>query len=111
MTKIVCKWAKVSKFLVNPDGQVWPCCYLANPGYKQYITGMRDRPEVVARGVDDIVHPIINEYFEHKDELNVTNKPIEEILSHEWFTKTLPESWESDRPHRQCVVMCETTDE
>ena len=43
---------------------------------------MRDRPEIVERKVDDIVHPLLDEYFEHKDELNIHNHPIEEILAH-----------------------------
>jgi len=111
MSKIVCRWQKDNKFLVNPDGQVWPCCYLSNPGYKQYLTGMRDRPEIVERKVDDIVHPVLDEYFEHKDELNIHNHPIEEILAHPWFTETLPRSWEGNWPHRQCVVMCEKANE
>ena len=110
MAKIVCRWAQDNKFLVNPDGQVWPCCYLSNPGFKQYITGMRTRKEIVEAKVDDIVHPLLDEYFDNMDDLNINNKTIEEILSHDWFTKTLPESWSGNWPHRQCRVMCEVDD-
>ena len=27
---VTCKWLTMSKCLINPDGQVLPCCYLAN---------------------------------------------------------------------------------
>jgi hypothetical protein len=111
MSKIICRWARDNKFLVNPDGQVWPCCYLSNPAYKQELTGMKNRKNIKERKVDDIVHPVMNDYFDNKDDLNINNKPIEVILSHEWFNKTLPDSWTSDNPHRQCRVMCEVNDD
>lgn len=108
---IVCRWMEKNKFLVNPDGQVWPCCYLANTGYHHDLTGMRTEKKVVEAKVDDIVHPVMDEYFIHRDELNINKQPLEKILTHEWFTKTLPDSWKGDWPHRQCRLMCERADE
>lgn len=104
---IECIWAKENKFLVNPDGQVWPCCYLGNSGFTEKVNGRYKDPEVLEKGWDDIAHPIIQEYFKHADELNINNKPIEEILTHEWYTKTLPESWKGEKPHRQCKIWCD----
>lgn len=104
---IECIWAKENKFLVNPDGQVWPCCYLGNSGFTEKVNGRYKDPEVLKKGWDDIAHPIIQEYFKHADELNINNKPIEEILTHEWYTKTLPESWKGEKPHRQCKIWCD----
>ena len=39
MPCIECIWGKDNRFLVNPDGQVWPCCYLGNIGYTEKING------------------------------------------------------------------------
>lgn len=106
---IICRWMNNKngqKFLVNPDKQVWPCCYLANPGYRQKTNGEYKDPNIIAKGVADIAHPLMRSYFENEEELNLKNNSLEEVLNHEWFTKTLPESWEGDEPHRMCVVMC-----
>ena len=63
--------------------------------------------ELIAKGVDDITNPIIQEYREHADELNINNNSLEDILNHEWFTDTLPKSWTGNNPHRICVMMCD----
>lgn len=96
----------MNKFLVNPDKQVFPCCYLANQGYKFKVTGKYNDAGMISRGVDDVAHPLMQSYYQNQEELNLENHSIEEILNHEWFTKTLPESWDSDKPHRLCLVMC-----
>lgn len=49
---------------------------------------------------------VMAEYDKHRDDLNINNKPINEVLTHEWFTKTLPESWEKDNCLRQCKRWC-----
>ena len=56
---IKCKWAAENKFLVQPDGQVVPCCYLANAmypldeSYDKPVTAMSQlmgtRAEIVRR--------------------------------------------------------------
>lgn len=103
---IICRWMEENKFLVNPDQQVWPCCYLANQGYKFRQTGQYKDKDILERKVDDIASPVMQEYYKHEDELNLKNNSLEEILNHEWYTKTLPESWDSDNPQRVCVIMC-----
>ena len=103
---IVCMWKKEGKFLVNPDKQVWPCCYLGNQGYSFRVTNHHRDREMINKGVDDIANPVMQKYWDHEEELNLMNNSLENILNHEWFTKDLPESWNSDNPHRLCVVMC-----
>lgn len=103
---IICRWMKNEKFLVNPDRQVWPCCYLANQGYKFRVKGQHNDPNIIARQVDDIAHPVMQKYYEYENDLNLANNSIEDILKHEWFTEILPESWNSDNPHRLCLIMC-----
>lgn len=85
---IQCEWLKDNRVLVNPDGQVWPCCYLGNVGF-------------------DINHSVVREYKNKKDELNLfTNNNLCDIIQHDWFSKTLPNSWNSENPIRQCVEFC-----
>lgn len=106
---ILCKWKKEGRVLVNPDGQVYPCCYLCNPHYR-FLSGNKER---MTNEDDKTTHTqhIWDEYLNKKDELNVKNKPLEEIIQDEWFTKTLPKSWESeDTALKQCIEHC-TVDE
>ena len=49
----------------------------------------------------------MQKYWEWEDELNIHKHSLAEILSHEWFTKTLPDSWKGNNPHRVCVMMCD----
>ena len=95
---IKCKWAEGNRVIVNPDGQVFPCCYLANGMYQAKIEENTYRI--------NLEHVDI-EYKKSEDELNLKNKPIGAILNHEWFSKTLPESWEDEsKTHRNCRMFC-----
>jgi hypothetical protein len=101
-TYVRCSWQEEGRILVNPDGQVWPCCYFCNKAYYAEQTGKID--EWFSRYPDRIFH----KYFAHKEELNLKNRTMEEILSHEWFTKDLPESWiEEDTRAEQCQTFCQ----
>jgi hypothetical protein len=103
---IECMWQKDSKFLVNPDKQVWPCCYLGNQGYFMKAIAAHRDSDMLAKGVDDVVHPVMQEYYDHEDELNLANESLEDILNHKWYTETLPKSWDADKPVRLCMIMC-----
>ena len=35
MEKILCRWLEKKRLVVNPDGQVHPCCYFGNYHYMQ----------------------------------------------------------------------------
>jgi len=96
----------MNKILINPDKQVYPCCYLGNQGYKFKVTDKYNDPAILKKGVDDITHPVMQSYYKHQKELNLENNSIMEVLNHEWYTKTLPESWDTDEPHRLCMLMC-----
>ena len=88
---IVCEWGKKNKFVVNPDGQVIPCCYLANLLYSKTLSG-----------------GVMDEYVQNQQQYNAFVKPIPEILTSDWFTKTLPESWKSDETaHSVCKKWCD----
>jgi len=103
---IVCRWMQEDKFLVNPDKQVWPCCYLGNQGYSFRVGNHHRNREMLSKGVDDIANPVMQSYYDHEEELNLENNSLEDILNHKWYTETLPDSWDGDQPHRLCMVMC-----
>ena len=50
---------------------------------------------------------IMKQYQENKHDLNLNNKTMPEILSHDWFNKTLVESWEKEETTlMQCERFC-----
>jgi len=52
----------------------------------------------------------MHNYLENKDDLNLKKKSMEEILDHEWYQKTLPESWEKEETRlKECRDFCEYT--
>ena len=103
--KIVCQWAKDKKLLINPDGQAWPCCYLSNPAFTSKIQEERDGK--ISYGYDVVNHHIFDEYSKNEDKLNLFTNDLEDIINHEWFTKTLPESWKKpETTHKLCTTMC-----
>jgi hypothetical protein len=95
---IKCKWQEINRLLVNPDGQVYPCCYLGNLQYKYGVEendAARDSQAVM------------KEYNDNKEKYNIHSTDMRDIISSEWFTKTLPESWNDEtRTTRQCKKWC-----
>ena len=94
---ITCEWGVKNRVLVNPDGQVWPCCFFCNVGFKEKYT-----PDSHFHK-----HPLIKEYEKYEKELNVfgTNN-LNDIINHHWFKTLLPQSWNTDNPVPQCAKHC-----
>lgn len=122
---IQCEWMKSKRLLINPDGQVFPCCYFANVMYTADKLGRPDswKPKE-EYGIEDQIgdtervsyitatEGVLNEYHNEKEKYNIHHTPLEEIINSDWFTKTLPESW--DNPNiavRQCKKYCQMKDE
>jgi len=114
-TYIKCRWQEQGRILVNPDGQVYPCCYLCNKSYKTEQMGVFGPNNQV----EDMSQPGENWYYQERDkimieykrnyhDLNLKNKSMEEILNHEWYVKLLPESWEKEETRSpECRKFCE----
>jgi hypothetical protein len=105
---ISCKWLKSRKILVNPDGQVWPCCYFANTAYytKKLQETNRDA-EVPGGHRRQVTHPVLQEYSKRQDDMNIFTNKIDDVLDNEWYMKILPESWvDSDSTHPICIRFC-----
>lgn len=117
---IRCEWMETQRLLINPDGQTFPCCFLANVMYTAEKMGRPDKWDPKAEyGIEDQIgdiervsyitatEKVLNEYYERKDEYNIFKTPLEDIINSEWFTKTLPESWDDpNRAIRQCKKYC-----
>lgn len=97
LKKINCKWEIDNRVLVNPDGQVLPCCYFANSHFFNSITNKENNL---------VTHPLIKHYNQYKKSHNVFHNNLLDIIKSDWFRKKLPDSWNSDSPVPQCSKHC-----
>ncbi len=99
MTKIVCKFMNgTTSTVVNPDGQVWPCCYLCNQHYE-----VESNP--LAKQEND--HEVLKDYQKNKDKYNLKNDTLKNILNKDWFTKDLPNSFKDpNKAPDECQHIC-----
>lgn len=105
-----CIWLNERKIVVNPDGQVWPCCYLCNTGF----IVQHDKPEYYDKNYDLSLseNHIFVEYLKYKDELNLKNVDLVDILNHKWFNEVLPNSWKDEKiTHKLCKKFCQVVQE
>jgi hypothetical protein len=87
---IKCKWLETNRILVNPDGQVLPCCYLANVNWHQKQKGISKEK------ANTYIGEVMQEYNDNKEKYNIHTNDMRDIINGEWFTKTLPESWKDE---------------
>jgi radical SAM protein with 4Fe4S-binding SPASM domain len=105
MNKIVCRWLEKKRLVVNPDGQVHPCCYFANYHYIQ----THQNKDNFEKFWENPSMELFKDYHNDKDDLNIHKKSMKEILSHDWFSKKLPDSWkEQNTRHEICIRFCQT---
>ncbi len=95
---IVCEWGEKNKVVVNPDGQVLPCCFFCNSHFYN-----KQVPEAAKHFIE---HPVMLEYKKYEKELNVFNNNLIDIMNHKWFQSTLQGSWDNPRPVYQCEKFC-----
>lgn len=94
---ITCSWGKVNRILINPDGQVLPCCYLGNTHYNNKEGGP---------GYDDkFANNELMKKYKNK-EFNVFHNNLLNIVSSDWFSKDLKDSFTGGKPLKQCVTFC-----
>ncbi len=109
--RIRCKWAEENRFVVNPDGQVWPCCYFANLAYiSEKFKELGRRAELYSKN-SHMAHPVMQDYMRKKETMNAKNRPVHKILDDDWFNVTLPESWKNEETfHQLCSKNCRVND-
>jgi len=116
---ISCEWMNRKRIVINPDGQVIPCCYFANNIFVSKQFGYPDTyekpdeypleyalvnyPSSARKTVHD---PILKSYIDNEKDLNIFNNDIEDILDHKWFQE-LYDSWDdSDKISSICTKHC-----
>lgn len=95
--EIKCEWGGKNKILVNPDGQVFPCCFFCNTAFKE---------KFIEKKSSFFNHPLMKKYSEYEKELNVFNNNLNDIIKHKWFSTLLPNSWNTENPVMQCQKHC-----
>ena len=129
--KTHCKWIEDDEqMLVQPDGQVLPCCYLSNYFSKDRTLAVPKKETSNGkinstwvnknyREIEDQLYNIklvnfefnneyiLQEYTKRKDKLNIFTNDLEDILDNEWFVEILPKSWEdSNKIAAPCKEIC-----
>ena len=94
---ITCVWAQRNRIVINPDGQVLPCCYLCNSHYNNKEGG----PNYDVKFAEN---ELMKKYKDK--EFNVFNKNLLDIIAQPWFKKELKDSFTSGKPLKQCVTYC-----
>ena len=119
---IKCEWASTDRIITNPDGQVVPCCFFANLlyiskqlGYPEKLPNIKREefeleyqiaftPLIVQETMED---PILRDYIEHEEELNLFTNDLKDIINNDWF-KRLEESWDDpEKVSSICVKHCQ----
>ena len=97
---IVCRWAAPrNEVVVNLDGQVLPCCYHQNAYHWGHLSGKSN----------DLLRSDVYEYYlANKEEFNLFHSSLPDILNHEWYTTTLPNSMLRDKAIPNCERNCST---
>ena len=98
--EINCRWATPrNEIVVNPEGQVLPCCYHANAHYKHKFDS--------TWGNEVWNHDIFaTDYNVDQRKYNILHTPLSEIINSDWFKNKLPESTKGNNPVAQCVRHC-----
>lgn len=122
---IKCQWMESGRLIVNPDGQVIPCCFFANSIFvskmfnypssynpKEHKFGLKDElTKYRLTAAETTNDNILKSYIDHAEDLNAYNHSIEEILNHSWF-QNLYSSWtDVNRVSPLCVKHCSKKDE
>ncbi len=93
--KIVCQWRENNnRYMVNPDGQVFQCCFLKiNFDDEDYFVKGK--------------HAWVDDYLDNKEKYNLKNRTMKEIVDDDLFAKKLPKTWVNiDTAPRPCQKYC-----
>ena len=98
--KITCRWGGPrNEVVVNPDGQILPCCYHQNNYYLALNNNIK--------WLNDFLQtPEYTEYEKNKKQYNIFHTPLSEIIDSKWYSETLPDSMDGDNPLHTCSRNC-----
>ena len=89
-----CQWLNNRRIVINPDGQVLPCCYFANASYKNKNLNNQQKDSM------------LNKYSDNSKDLNIFTNPIDKILQHSWFDELYKSFSDSDKISNKCLTFC-----
>jgi MoaA/NifB/PqqE/SkfB family radical SAM enzyme len=99
--KITCRWGRPrNEIVVNPDGQVLPCCFHANGHYRYLFTNGYYGKEIHHHELYK------DEYNVNLKKYNILHTPLSEIINSDWYQKQLPNSMLGDNANRVCERQC-----
>jgi organic radical activating enzyme len=89
ISTIECKFIHEAEIFIGSDLSLWPCCFLYDSAFKN----------------KENINDKLKKYGIHWNSL--VDKSINEVLDHEWFAKSLYQSWYPS--HKQHLSRCITT--
>lgn len=99
MTCVKCSWADDNIIAVNPDGQVWPCCFLATRDYEGRFKFGHN-----VNGYSDPTHTTMTDY--NREDHNIFNHSlIDMIINSKYLNDRLPTDIKNN-PYQACLKHC-----
>ena len=96
--EVNCAWAERSTVSIDPDGQVFPCCYWSTTYYENKYGKKIGLFKMI---------PQMKEYIERLDDFNCEKKPVTDIIQDPLFNEKLVESFQSlDTLSHPCRIHC-----
>jgi MoaA/NifB/PqqE/SkfB family radical SAM enzyme len=93
--EVSCSWARDNIIAVNPDGQVFPCCYIATRHYENKI-GLHK--------ITDPGHSTISKYIE--EDHNIFKRSLIDMIDNsKYLNNTLPNDIKNN-PYQACTKHC-----
>lgn len=97
---IECLAAKDNNIRISASGLVSPCCYLSTSIEKisEFGRQTKQTPDksITTNGNDEI-NPLMEEYIDRRQDFNINNRSIVDILKDVWYTEKLEESFSSPK--------------
>ena len=98
-TDISCRMLHEKRVYISHDMRLWPCCWFGDM-HKDNV-----RSDSVQKGREKLLQ-LESKFGKNWNDL--TKYSIEEILSHEYYSKILKDSWDTEHEFyiKRCVVEC-----
>lgn len=87
---INCLSIKRNAIFIDPEGEIYPCCWLGSRDYAKKFIGFNNED-----------HPI----FTMRSTINCIEYPLQECIDDGWFTNIIPSSFEN-KPCKTCARIC-----
>lgn len=98
-TDVSCRLLHEKRAYISHDMRLWPCCWFGDM-HKDNV-----RPSSVQKGREKLLE--LEDKF-GKNWNDLTKYSIEEILNHEYYSKILKDSWDTEHEFyiKRCIIEC-----